>query len=264
MGKEDVIVIKWADVQNMSKQNSLVLPDGILVSTRNQKYSFSILRNADEAFGLMEQLAKIAMKKILDGTEDTSLLSVSLPSPGSGKKGSLKRDLDIRAQSEVYRAQFALPQDERLDGFCDCTLWVPFAKAHVLGKLHISPNFVCFATKIKLLCSIIIPMREMISVEKVNPSDVLPNALHITTRSKNTFLFASLQDREMLCEKISNFLSRTPSAEKLFPLDGGCPVKLRGPLRELQVIDKENSEEVSPREVIKENLWELHFSEYGR
>jgi hypothetical protein len=191
MGKEDVIVIKWADVQNMSKQNSLVLPDGILVSTRNQKYSFSILRNADEAFGLMEQLAKIAMKKILDGTEDTSLLSVSLPSPGSGKKGSLKRDLDIRAQSEVYRAQFALPQDERLDGFCDCTLWVPFAKAHVLGKLHISPNFVCFATKIKLLCSIIIPMREMISVEKVNPSDVLPNALHITTRSKVDYLFSS-------------------------------------------------------------------------
>ncbi|XP_062503844.1 TBC1 domain family member 9-like isoform X2 [Corticium candelabrum] len=261
MGKEDVVVVKWADIVNLSKQSSMVLPDGILVNTKTKEYSFSLLRNADEAFGLMEQLAKLTMKKILDGNESASLLSLPLSSAGT-RQSSLKRDLDIRAQSELYRAQFALPQGERLHGFCDCTLWTPFAKAHVLGKFYCSPNYICFASKIKLLCNVVIPMREMSSVEKVTKSDVLPNAIHITTRSKTTFLFASLQDRDMLCEQISDFLSRTPTAEKLNLNGVKSRVELTGPL--MTLFDKTAEDDFNHREVIKENLWELHFSEYGR
>ena len=46
----------------------------------------------------------------------------------------------------------------------------------------VSVIFLCL--QIKLLCNVVIPMREMSSVEKVTKSDVLPNAIHITTRSK--------------------------------------------------------------------------------
>ena len=86
----------------------------------------------------------------------------------------------------------------------------------------------------------VIPMREISLVEKVETSALIPNAVHITTKSKVStcqlvievlvrslkwkrgvvtafcsalqmnFLFASLRDRDYLTRLISDFLAKTP------------------------------------------------------
>lgn len=51
----------------------------------------------------------------------------------------------------------------------------------------------------------------MTIVEKADSSSVLPSPLSISTKSKMTFFFANLKDRDFLVQRISDFLQRTPS-----------------------------------------------------
>lgn len=50
-------------------------------------------------------------------------------------------------------------------------------------------------------------------VEKADSSSVLPSPLSISTKSKMTFLFANLKDRDFLVQRISDFLQKTPSKQ---------------------------------------------------
>lgn len=59
----------------------------------------------------------------------------------------------------------------------------------------------------------------------------------------------------------SNWIGRICSCWR-FLLEDERPSKCSGPLRE--IFEKEGEDGQNHREVIKENLWDLHFSEYGR
>ena len=85
------------------------------------------------------------------------------------KKASfLKRDLDARKDSEVYRARFCLPGNEKLDGKVECFLWTPFNKKYRFGQLFLSSNFACFSSHVPKLVSLVIPLKEVNCVEKSN------------------------------------------------------------------------------------------------
>ncbi|XP_043408520.1 TBC1 domain family member 9B isoform X7 [Chelonia mydas] len=211
LGKEVTLIVQWVDVTQLEKNATLLFPECIKVSTRDSELYFSMFLNINETFKLMEQLANIAMRQLLDN--EGFLEDKSLPKPSKPLKNisALKRDLDARAKNDWYRATFRLPKDERLDGHTDCTLWTPFNKMHIPGQMFVSNNYICFASKAEEACHLIIPLREVAVVEKADSSSVLPRPLSISTKSKMTFLFANLKDRDFLVQRISDFLQRTPS-----------------------------------------------------
>uniref|UniRef100_A0A8C1HMG8 TBC1 domain family member 9B n=1 Tax=Cyprinus carpio carpio TaxID=630221 RepID=A0A8C1HMG8_CYPCA len=289
LGKEVSLVVQWTDVTQLDKNATLVFPESIRVSTRDTEHFFSMFLNINETFKLMEQLANIAMRQLLDN--ESFAADRSLPKPCKTLKNvsALKRDLDARAKNERYRALFRLTQDERLDGHTDCTLWTPFAKMHVVGQMFVSNNYICFASREEDLCQLIIPLREVTIVEKADSSSVLPSPLSISTKNKMTFLFANLKDRDFLVQRISDFLQRTPDrpCENPSPstppsLPPSPPVLGLGEMPQnqhyspslptakkglLQIYQQDVPEELGPkvtREKMKEESWNIHFFEFGR
>ncbi|XP_078087923.1 TBC1 domain family member 9B isoform X2 [Mustelus asterias] len=299
LGKEVKLVIRWVDVTQLEKNATLLFPECIKVSTRDREHYLSMFLNINETFKLMEQLANIAMRQLLDNegfSEDKCLpkLKKSLKNVSA-----LKRDLDARAKSERYRSTFQLPKDERLDGHTECTLWTPFNKMHIMGQMFVSNNYICFASKEEEVCNLIIPLREVTIVEKADSSSVLPSPLSISTKNKMTFLFANLKDRDFLVQKISDFLQRTPSRRRYSKEDLRNPKSAENEVLPDQsedsspspstpspgvVLDnteaaptatqalmtifrKEPLEELSPKmakEKMKEESWNIHFFEFGR
>ncbi|XP_009305931.1 TBC1 domain family member 9B isoform X2 [Danio rerio] len=291
LGKEVSLVVQWTDVTQLDKNATLVFPESIRVSTRDTEHFFSMFLNINETFKLMEQLANIAMRQLLDN--ESFAADRSLPKPANKtlkNVSALKRDLDARAKNERYRALFRLTQDERLDGHTDCTLWTPFAKMHVVGQMFVSNNYICFTSREEDLCQLIIPLREVTIVEKADSSSVLPSPLSISTKNKMTFLFANLKDRDFLVQRISDFLQRTPDgpcgvlqSENPSPSTPPSPPVLS--LSEsaqmqhyspslptarkglLQIYQQDVPEELGPkvtRERMKEESWKIHFFEFGR
>uniref|UniRef100_A0A663E3K0 TBC1 domain family member 9 n=1 Tax=Aquila chrysaetos chrysaetos TaxID=223781 RepID=A0A663E3K0_AQUCH len=284
MGREAKLVIRWVDITQLEKNATLLFPDMIKVSTRSSEHFFSVFLNISETFKLMEQLANIAMRQLLDNEgfeQDRSLPKLKKKSPK--KVSALKRDLDARAKSERYRALFRLPKDEKLDGHTDCTLWTPFNKMHILGQMFVSTNYICFTSKEENLCSLIIPLREVTIVEKADSSSVLPSPLSISTKNRMTFLFANLKDRDFLVQRISDFLQQTSSkiyleknisgsyinsddeGERQFNLnDNGIPTATQALMT---MFRRRSPEEFNPKlakEFLKEQAWKIHFAEYGQ
>ncbi|KAL1778855.1 TBC1 domain family member 9B isoform X2 [Sigmodon hispidus] len=304
LGKEVSLVVQWVDVTRLEKNATLLFPESIRVDTRDQELFFSMFLNIGETFKLMEQLANLAMRQLLDS--EGFLEDKALPRPIRPHKNisALKRDLDARAKNECYRATFRLPKDERLDGHTGCTLWTPFNKLHIPGQMFISNNYICFASKEEDACRLIIPLREVTIVEKADSSSVLPSPLSISTKSKMTFLFANLKDRDFLVQRISDFLQKTPSkqlggstwgtkASIVDPAPESLPAPqetaepstspsspLRNPLSFntqaipttsqglLKVFQKNSPMEdlgaKGAKEKMKEESWSIHFFEYGR
>uniref|UniRef100_A0A5F8HEG7 TBC1 domain family member 9B n=1 Tax=Monodelphis domestica TaxID=13616 RepID=A0A5F8HEG7_MONDO len=296
LGKEVTLVVQWVDVTELEKNATLLFPECIKVNTRDKELYFSMFLNINETFKLMEQLANIAMRQLLDN--EGFLEDKSLPKPVRPLKNisALKRDLDARAKNECYRATFRLPKDERLDGHTDCTLWTPFNKMHIPGQMFISNNYICFASKEEEACYLIIPLREVTVVEKADSSSVLPSPLSISTKSKMTFLFANLKDRDFLVQRISDFLQKTsakkthgnrekagvmdPAQEEGSDLPASPSSTLSSSLTSfleeaptashglLKLFQKNSSIEfLGPKEAkekMKEESWNIHFFEYGR
>ncbi|XP_014851131.1 PREDICTED: TBC1 domain family member 9B [Poecilia mexicana] len=286
LGKEVTLVVPWTEVTQLEKNATLVFPESVRVSTRNAEHFFSMFLNVNDTFKLMEQLANIAMRQLLDN--EAFAADRSLPKACKTLKNvsALKRDFDARAKNERYRSMFRLTQDERLDGHTDCTLWTPFAKMHVVGQLFISNNYICFSSREEDLCQLIIPLREVTIVEKADSSSVLPCPVSISTKNKMNFLFANLKDRDFLVQRISDFLQRTPdgswsdtnplsligssgstsvdSVHKGRHYHGGLPTAQQGLLRLYQQDGPEDLGPKAMKERMKEEAWNIHFSEFGR
>uniref|UniRef100_A0A671TZA2 TBC1 domain family member 9B n=1 Tax=Sparus aurata TaxID=8175 RepID=A0A671TZA2_SPAAU len=291
LGKEVTLVVQWMEVTQLEKNATLVFPESVRVSTRHTEHFFSMFLNINDTFKLMEQLANIAMRQLLDNEAFAADRSLPKPSKTLKNVSALKRDFDARAKNERYRTMFRLTQDERLDGHTDCTLWTPFAKMHVVGQLFISNNYICFNSREEDLCQLIIPLREVSIVEKADSSSVLPCPVSISTKNKMNFLFANLKDRDFLVQRISDFLQRTPdnswgdtsplspighsasssasSAESESVHRGrqyhlGLPTASQGLL---QLYHRNAPEDLGPKamkEKMKEEAWNIHFSEFGR
>ncbi|XP_017769270.1 PREDICTED: TBC1 domain family member 9 isoform X2 [Nicrophorus vespilloides] len=281
LGIETKLRFRWSDVIDVAKTNSLLFPDSIKVSTRDKDYYFSMFIRKNDTFSLMEQLIDLAMKSLIDDkrsyNEDKDLLN-KLSKNVPKKASFLKRDLDARVQSEAYRVVFRLPSNEKLDGCIDCTLLTPFNKKHVVGRLFLSQNYICFDSRVKELVSLVLPLRDVKLVEKIEnnaTNSSLEKAIIITCANKinkSNFLFAQISDRDFLVDKISELLSRTNASmneglngagdENQLSAGSGDQWKCEPPLMTLFPLDV--IPQVAKDQEKKEKEWELHFNIYGR
>lgn len=73
------LVLPWTEVTQLEKNSTLVFPESVRVSTRHTEHFFSMFLNINDTFKLMEQLANIAMRQLLDN--EAFAADRSLPKP---------------------------------------------------------------------------------------------------------------------------------------------------------------------------------------
>ncbi|XP_070331130.1 TBC1 domain family member 8 isoform X4 [Odocoileus virginianus] len=288
------LVVPWVDVQRLERTSNVFLTDTIRITTQNKERDFSMFLNLDEVFKIMEQLADVTLRRLLDN-EGFDL------DPGLQEPSQItKRDLEARAQNEFFRAFFRLPRREKLHAVLDCSLWTPFSRCHTAGQMFTSDSYICFASKEAGCCKVILPLREVVSIEKMEDTSLLPNPIIVSIRSKMAFQFIELRDRDSLVEGL---LARLKLVHADHPVryDTTVDEDLTSPVFHstslcsgnhrfggLEMVSSQNSEErekeTSPRmypeafrpsgsqspdsrlsrEQIKVSLWNDHFAEYGR
>ncbi|CAG5123664.1 unnamed protein product, partial [Candidula unifasciata] len=261
MGKESKMILRWADITKLEQDNNMfLLPDSIKVSTRDASHYFSMLLHSNETFSIMEQLANLAMKQLMQepGFQEDKSLVAKLKSVKKRRRISiLRRDLDAKARSEKFRLAFQLPVTEKLDSDMECTLWAPYNKQHIGGRLYISNNFMCFASKVADLVKVTIPLRDVSVLEKIDNSvsgSLINKAILVTTKSKVNFTFSEFRNRDLVLEKLSDFISMQPIIRRypaLLSMFAGTE-------------NVEPSAADRAREAAKQHMWDLNFAEFGR
>ncbi|MBN3322816.1 TBCD8 protein, partial [Atractosteus spatula] len=292
LGKEVKMVIPWADVTRLERTTSSFMTDTVRVTTRSRQRDFSMFLNLEEAFQMMVQLADITLRRLLDN--EVFELDQALQQPAH----ITKRVLEEHAQKEYFLALFRLPRRERLHEAAECSVWTPYSRGHTAGTLHASDSYVCFSGREEGSCTLLIPLAEVVTIEKAESTSLLPNPIIISIRSKKAFQFIEVRERDELVESMTKRLRSvqwrqavfrnkenrrktqiTPALYYTFCYDkmySDCenaePSKKQSkPLLSTEALMSafhhklpEPSNSTSTMEQAKERLWQDHFSEYGR
>ncbi|XP_077681915.1 TBC1 domain family member 8B isoform X2 [Eretmochelys imbricata] len=279
LGAEIKLVISWDEISKLEKTSNVILTESIHVCSRGEDRYFSMFLHINETFLLMEQLANYAVRRLFDKETFESDLVLHDPLQIT------KRGLENRAHSEQFSAFFRLPKEETLKEVHECFLWVPFYHFNTLGKMCISENYICFASQDGSLCSIIIPLREVIAVEKADPAN---KGISISTKGKRAFRFTEVKDFEHLVAKLrirsgttssphhtaSTEVATTSNSDNLVdyyegPLMAGqkgssTTVSTEALMTVFHPQDADNLDSKMLKEKMKEQSWNILFVECGR
>ncbi|XP_035638528.1 TBC1 domain family member 8B-like isoform X3 [Oncorhynchus keta] len=283
LGSEVKLVVSWNEIWRLEKTSNVILTESIHVLANGEDHYFSMFLHLSETFLIMEQLADYSIKRLFD--KETFQEEPSLSDPLQ----ITKRGLETNARNEQFRAFFRLPKEENLLEVYESFLWVPFSHFNTLGKICLSESYLCFASQDGSQCHVIIPMREVIGVEKPDRSS---RALTVCVRGKRALRFSEVRDFEHLGNAIRRRCGMTASPQHSASTEG-----IRGECQNLinhfednpeevamMVGQKESSKTVSNealmtvfhpqdaenldpkmlKEKMKEQSWNIHFSEYGR
>lgn len=263
MGSETTLIIRWSDIIKIVKQSSK-LGEGISLQLSGAKSEyFSMFLNIGETLALMEQLTKIAVTEILLGcmsaTHQSFLLALR---EARAKKTPLSKILDNRKLSEKVCVRFRLPVTEQIDGMCDCSLWSPASKVAIFGTMYCTRGYVCFESKIAGLIWVVIPIREIEVMEVMPEGGSLVSAMLFSTISKNAIVFAAIENRHELIARIKELKKNVSVIERPI-LDAHKHPKILEP-----ALNHFEHSPLSPhneaKQKIKENMWEMYFTDNGR
>uniref|UniRef100_A0A7M4F308 TBC1 domain family member 8 n=1 Tax=Crocodylus porosus TaxID=8502 RepID=A0A7M4F308_CROPO len=270
LGKELKLIIPWVDVQKLERTSNVIMTDIIRITTPSKERDFSMFLNIDEAFRIMEQLADVTLRRLLDN--EIFELDPGLQDPTQ----ITKRDLEARAQNEFFRAFFRLPRKEMVHEVLDCSLWTPFSRCHTAGRMCASDSYICFTSKESGCCDVLIPLREVVSIEKMEDTSLLPNPVIISIRSKMAFQFIELKDRDSLVENLLQRLKQVNASNPVYYnslknkdtvlsfCTARCSLVVFGYLSVILYPFVQNFNWSRKLVRIKESLWNDHFAEYGR
>ncbi|XP_061752579.1 TBC1 domain family member 8B-like isoform X2 [Nerophis ophidion] len=283
LGAEVKLVISWDEIWRLEKTSNVILTESIHVVAHGEDHYFSMLLHLNETFVIMEQLADYSIKRLFDKEAFEREIPLSDPLQIT------KRGLEAHAKSEQFRTFFRLPREENLLEVHESFLWVPFSHLNTLGKICLSESYLCFASQDGSQCHIIIPMREVVSVEKPDSSS---RALTVCVRGKRALRFTEVRDYQRLattlrsrcgitaspqhsasveiiqgeCQSLINHFEDNPEDVTLMvgQKDSSKAVSTEALMTVFHPQDVENLDPKMLKEKMKEQSWNIHFSEYGR
>uniref|UniRef100_A0A673A420 TBC1 domain family member 8B n=1 Tax=Sphaeramia orbicularis TaxID=375764 RepID=A0A673A420_9TELE len=283
LGAEVKLVISWDEIWRLEKTSNVLLTESIHVLAHGEDHYFSMLLHLNETFVIMEQLANYSIKRLFD--KEAFQREPALCDPLQ----ITKRGLEAHAKSEQFRTFFRLPKEENLLEVHESFLWVPFSHFNTLGKICLSENYLCFASQDGSQCHVIIPMREVVNVEKPDSST---RALTVCVRGKRALRFSEVRDYQRLsntirsrcgisasplhsasleairgeCQSLINHFEDNPEDVTLMvgQKDSSKAVSTEALMTVFHPQDVENLDPKMLKEKMKEQSWNIHFSEYGR
>lgn len=60
------LVVPWVDIQKLEKTSNIFLTATIRITTHSKERDFSMFLNLEEVFKIMEQLADMTLRRLLD------------------------------------------------------------------------------------------------------------------------------------------------------------------------------------------------------
>ncbi|XP_039963807.1 TBC1 domain family member 9 [Bactrocera tryoni] len=263
LGSETKRVIRFAELEDIKRHGQIIY----LKTVNNMHYNFTLLKDVKEAYGLIEQLNKMAIQQLIQDPDSPIVDHDASVFQRFGRKASNKpgllRDLTARQKSEEYRNYFRLPQTEIIDGQIKANIWTPYAKRYVGGNIYLSRNFFCFRSDVIDLVSLVIPMRNIKSVEQKNDGPHrYDNQIVLLTAENVHFVFAQIVDREVLVEKISELLSQfhVPISRERAKYD----ISWSKQSALMNSFKTNLSAEMLKIQEQKLSRWESHFRDFGR
>ncbi|XP_031224497.1 TBC1 domain family member 8B [Mastomys coucha] len=278
LGSEIKLIISWDAISKLEKTSTVILTESIHVCSQGEDHYFSMFLHINETYLLMEQLANYAIKRLFD--KETFDNDPVLDDPLQ----ITKRGLEYRAHSEQFKAFFRLPKEETLKEVHECFLWVPFSHFSTHGKMCISENYICFASQDGNLCTVIIPLREVLAIDKTDDSN---RSVIISIKGKTAFRFNEVKDFEQLVAKlrlkcraastqddvsteVAVSSDSTDPSENFETQPLTCPkecsktVNTEALMTVFHPQNLENLDSKMLKEKMKEQSWNILFSECGR
>uniref|UniRef100_A0A8D0ACZ8 TBC1 domain family member 8B n=1 Tax=Sander lucioperca TaxID=283035 RepID=A0A8D0ACZ8_SANLU len=242
LGAEVKLIISWDEIWRLEKTSNVILTESIHVLAHGEDHYFSMLMHLNETFVIMEQLADYSIKRLFDKEAFQREPALSDPMQIT------KRGLEAHAKSEQFRTFFRLPKEENLLEVHESFLWVPFSHFNTLGKICLSENYLCFASQDGSQCHVIIPMREVNTLH-TDESVVCQHCLLPGT-----------------CQSLINHFEDNPEDVTLMvgQKDSSKAVSTEALMTVFHPQDVENLDPKMLKEKMKEQSWNIHFSEYGR
>ncbi|KAL4630846.1 TBC1 domain family member 8B [Arapaima gigas] len=278
LGSEVKFIVSWDEIWKLEKSSNVILAESIHVAAGGEDHYFSMFLHLNETFLLMEQLADYAVRRLFD--KETFSQEPTLADPLQ----ITKRGLETHARNEQFRAFFRLPREENLLEVYESFLWVPFSHFNTLGKICLSENYLCFASQDGSQCYVIV-----VSVEKPDSSS---RAVTVCVRGKKALRFSEVRDYERLaygirrrcgaaasplhvtageasghsCHALIEHFEDNPEEEALMvgQKSSSKAVSTEALMTVFHPQDAENLDPKMLKEKMKEQSWNIHFSEYGR
>uniref|UniRef100_A0A672LPL6 TBC1 domain family member 8B n=1 Tax=Sinocyclocheilus grahami TaxID=75366 RepID=A0A672LPL6_SINGR len=263
LGTEVKLVYPWDEVSRLERTSSVLLAESIRVCVRGEDHFFSMLLRLQQTYLIMQQLADYAIVRFFD--KETFNAEHPLANP----LHITQRALEIHARNQSFRAFFRLPQEENLCEVHESFLWVPFSHVNTLGKICVSENYLCFASQDGSPCHLIIPLWEVFSVELPDRGS---RALTVCLRGKRALRFSEVRDFERLAATIRRKCGTAGSPQHYIsnPDEQGVmvgqsqAVSTEALMNVFHPHDAENLDPKMLKERMKEQSWQIHFTEYGR
>ncbi|TRY93145.1 hypothetical protein DNTS_021110 [Danionella cerebrum] len=263
LGNEVKLVFPWDEVSRLERTSSVLLAESIRIRVRGEDHFFSMLLRLQQTFLIMQQLADYAIVRFFD--KETFHAEHPLADP----LHISQRALEVHARNQAFRVFFRLPMEENLCEVYESFLWVPFSHVNTLGKICVSENYLCFASQDGSRCHLIVPLWEVFSVEV---PDRCTRALTVCLRGKRALRFSEVRDFERLAATIRRKCGTAGSPQHCAsnPDEEGVmvgqsqAVSTEALMNVFHPHDAENLDPKMLKERMKEQSWQIHFSEYGR